>query len=716
MADYELKNRLEWDQDLQAQHKQPAGDGEWTVAQNSRSSPAPGRAPPTRQHHQNQASRTNGSQARRTARSERVTTRRWQATHSRNLIQKPTRRGPERLGSETGNTAEAEWRTGTVPAIDHVKIPNDLCLQDKHYEQIAREHDTFVFSNQKHEYGGSRTFGIWGDRKQAAKTREAIADWIDAVWGPSKTNRASTFAKVVSLTPKLREREEMRWIREVTKQLYRQHPPPDTVFQSVGNFHWPSDEYTPEEILGASYEALDPIRMECSCYVVYRGEHRTFRIMGLTKDVLKGMAMMRKCFYQIAARQVTGPRKYLLHWPKASKMPARVSMTAYEYPSASSPKALEAQAGKSPRGMDYEDDEDFDLQSIQNDINYAKAITSILNTLPKLHYYRGNLQMRLRLGMFLVDQFRSTEDGTYSLPEYEAMIRESQFIGHVTQEVGEKHVESLLLQKFQEAEDLIAPKDCMIHNLNDVQPVIGITFTFADTRGDLCLTQEWQLGYGSEDFDRCSEKWSRLDPETGTPRTLLDVSLTNLIDGQAWQIDILASDPVGPTSLPKSLSKFAASVKILPAAARSQAVDRPFVAYNPFTSLKSIQQRVSYRFVISGTDYNLELSRFQDKTFTSPASTTKPAEHTLYEARWAINVSGTCWESNFAENEVLQIGESTTWAHDALTWFPGDMGSESQSLDGGWQQLLEKLERIEDIVKNVKASLGGDSIIGMNAD
>ncbi|KAF2765060.1 hypothetical protein EJ03DRAFT_220848 [Teratosphaeria nubilosa] len=262
----------------------------------------------------------------------------------------------------------------------------------------------------------------------------------------------------------------------------------------------------------------------------------------------------------------------------------------------------------------------------------------------------------------------------------------------------------------------------MIHDLKDVQPIFGITFTFADTRGDLRLIQEWQIGYGSDDFDRCSEKWSRLDPETGTPRTLLDVSLTNLTDGQAWQIDISASDPVDATRLPKSLSKFAAAVKILPAVARSQAVDCPFVSYNPFTSLKSIQQRVSYRYVISGTDYNLELSRFQDKTFASSASTTKSVEPTLYEARWAINVFGTCWESNFAQNEVLKIGESTAWEHGGLTWFPRDVGSETGGLDvgedggGGWELLLGKLERIEDIVKDVKASLGENLIGGMNAD
>ena len=53
----------------------------------------------------------------------------------------------------------------------------------------------------------------------------------------------------------------------------------------------------------------------------------------------------------------------------------------------------------------------------------------------KLHYYRGNLEMRVRLGTFLASRYKTPPpDGLYELKDFESMIADPTFIGLVTQE------------------------------------------------------------------------------------------------------------------------------------------------------------------------------------------------------------------------------------------------------------------------------------------
>ena len=203
---------------------------------------------------------------------------------------------------------------------------------------------------------------------------------------------------------------------------------------AIGSFHWPIGEYRPEEVLGNSYEALDPIRMDLKCYLVFVKDKSMFQVMGQAKKVQQGLLRLRKTCFQIAARQISPVRLYLLHWSEATDLPSHVSLQPYRYPSLISEEpVVDIKQGNAPRGEGTADDmySRLETQTMESEETAGK---SLLQTLKKLHYYRGNIQMRIRLGTFLATQYKKPKDGNYELDEYESMIKESQFFGQVTQE------------------------------------------------------------------------------------------------------------------------------------------------------------------------------------------------------------------------------------------------------------------------------------------
>lgn len=251
---------------------------------------------------------------------------------------------PKLLDIETAdNLGEEAWRS-RQPPLDTMRIPEELAMQ-RYHETAARQHGAFVFWHDE-----NRAFGIWGEKAAVAATKKAILDWIEDAIPSQKAARAAKFAKIASLTDAQSNRAEKKWKREVTRQRYRQHPPPDMPFGAIGSFLWPVEEYRPEEVLGPSYEALDPIRMDCSCYVVFSRERKIFRIMGKYADVQQALVRIRQTCFQIAARQLSAVRTYLLRWT-GSKVCKNVIINAYSQTVSSAGNNPNDEICRSPRGI-----------------------------------------------------------------------------------------------------------------------------------------------------------------------------------------------------------------------------------------------------------------------------------------------------------------------------------------------------------------------------
>jgi len=415
MPDYEQTNAREWDLDYKDTLQQ-SSSAPWQVI-------TPGGKRPQPKPH--------------------TSPKRWQKSGHSPERALDIKRPPPKLIDVSDNEGEAQWRAHDHPK-DMVSIP-DAVKEDKHYETLAREHSTFIIPMRRDRSTGSTTYGIWGDAAATTATKRAIVAWIqDMIGGSSSrsprpgrpTTGAAAFAKVVSLTPKQREREERKWEREVTRQKYRQHPPPGDAFGAIGSFLWPVKEYRPEDILGASFEALDPVRMECSCYVVFEADRSVFRVMGKEADVKVGLMRIRRTCFQIAARQIMPVRLCLLRWDEGFGLPESVGLVPYLLPAVQSPQGDAVPPHRlMPLAVgSEEDDENVQNATEQTAESSERLRSTMVKTLRKLHYYKGCIKMRIRFGTFLVTHWKPPKNERYTMDEYSSLIAESAFTGRVTQE------------------------------------------------------------------------------------------------------------------------------------------------------------------------------------------------------------------------------------------------------------------------------------------
>jgi len=335
------------------------------------------------------------------------------------------------------NAAEAAWRSRQRP-VDTIIVPEELAWRDQQHEQIAQKHGTYVTAEGGSTGHGGIRFGIWGEASAVRETRQAIYDWIKRETPSKHVLGTNTFSKQRSLLPQQRQSVEKKWIQEVKRQRFRQSPPLGTPFGAIGTFHWPVKDYQPNEVLGHSYEALDIIRMGCSCYIIFSPEHSGFHVMGHTADVKTALVRLRKAYFQVAARQIASVRRYLLDFGNAEEeIRSHVALESYERIKRIDPSAATAQLppGKLPKSQGKVVSRSTEQQMSEASTRGLKiAGKTIMLMIKKLHYYRGHLKLRIRLGTFLATHYRISPHESYTLDDFNEMIKQSQFGGEVTPE------------------------------------------------------------------------------------------------------------------------------------------------------------------------------------------------------------------------------------------------------------------------------------------
>lgn len=326
------------------------------------------------------------------------------------------------------NDAETAWRQHERP-VDTIEVPADLIWEDNQVDVIAAQYKTFIFSQHRRGDGKVIKFDIWGAKTAARATKQAIFDWVQCEAPSKRAQGVAKFMKTASMLPKQRALEEKRWAREVTRHRYRQFPPYGSVFGAIGTLHWPLSVYRPEEALGNSFEALDPIRMDCESYIVFNKDSSTFQVMGDAEHVKQAVIRIRQVCFQVAARQAVSARRYLLHANQDDSLPSHVILVPYKRPTDIA-KTLPRREGRSPHGVSVAE------ASSGDEARKAVRITKkcLLATIAKLYYYRGHLELRVRLGTFLVTQYRAPTNGQYDTTEFQQMLGKSQFVGEVTVE------------------------------------------------------------------------------------------------------------------------------------------------------------------------------------------------------------------------------------------------------------------------------------------
>jgi hypothetical protein len=454
MDDYEKTNAREWDLNLQNTEKSKKHGGDSAKPQGPPRGVHPSRQDsvtpgPSRQQitHQHQNIDPHGSQHRHAA----LRGRRPAAqTHSAWMIAEGVKRQKQDnvrreqqpllvdVGDTAVNAAENAWRNHERPA-NSIAVPEELVWRDQKHEFFAKKFGTFVFGEDRNK-DGMIQLDIWGEPAAVSATHRAIYDWKAREMPSKRAQGTMPFSKQKSRLPQQRKGEEKKWRHELLRQRFRRAPPTGSIFGAIGYFHWPVKDFPPHELLGNSYEAFDSIRMECSSYVVFNQTVPGFEVMGDADAVEEALLRIRKAYFQITARPIAPMRRYFLHLSEMDDvLSTHVTLEQYERIrriASTNTTVPQDHPGCSPKGqaeIDLRPEEE--RQSHEMSTRDAKtAGKMIMLMISKLHYYRGHLKFRIRLGTFLATHYRATEDGRYTVDDFKEMLRQSQFVGEVTPE------------------------------------------------------------------------------------------------------------------------------------------------------------------------------------------------------------------------------------------------------------------------------------------
>lgn len=273
-------------------------------------------------------------------------------------------------------------------------------------------------------------------------------------------------------------------------------------------------------------------------------------------------------------------------------------------------------------------------------------------------------------------------------------------LANVYNRFSDRSTKLSLLETLQSAADFVSPVDATINDLKEVLPFYATEFIFQDRQDrDFRLTVEWKktsAGSAEDSLDVVSNKWTRVEKDADTATSILDISLTDLISGVAWQFDIKASPILDVNGLPPELERFEKKICHAPNILKSKTMKDLFVKYANTHGLKSIQKHTLFRYNINDSDFTLELVRFEDGLHP-PSLTPRGASKTTRtnEPRWGINVYRQEWDTMFVQNERLKIGLATDWKVDIATWFPPGFVDDRD----GWDHLMHKLGQIENFVE-----------------
>lgn len=419
MNNYEGENKDAWDADLDGDPELVrAGESTWTQVDHKklpllRKKQAAPVLPPSAQHHPRPPSPVR---------------RQWRGSRGQPLGESK-RPKARKFEADPDNAGKKAWRA-RQPYKDTVVVPLAIAgaIRDN-LADLALDQGCFLACVD------GVGLGLWGPSSGVSEAKRRILSAI----GNDRSQKNSSFRKLGSLTPKLRQRAETRFRNDVKRNCYRQIPLPEELFDAIGTFHWPHLEYRPEDVLGPSYEALDAVRMDCECYINYHSDIHSFLVLGGSKQVQAALLRIRRTCFQLTAQSINPVRLALTHW-RASIVPSLVSLEPYYGPNTIKASIEDVKdVDYSPRGevavTDASALEDATKRSI---LNVERARMTLENALKKIHFYIGTITLVIRLGTFVLRQWAPPEAGVYELEEYEDMTKESQFRGEVTEEYGRR--------------------------------------------------------------------------------------------------------------------------------------------------------------------------------------------------------------------------------------------------------------------------------------
>lgn len=339
----------------------------------------------------------------------------------------PKRRHVVTFARKKDNPARADFRAGrkynatfrlTKACID---IEPDANRMAKVLEEIGVRFGSFIRPPQS---STDRTLLIWGKPPQIAQTLRELNQWVAASAAPSKssllarmshvTKGGNEFAKVSLTTEEAAQILDRQLQEQAMKHKYQKIPDKSLNFKSVGYYLWPVNEIRPEDLLGPSFEAFDPLRMSFNTYILFDAKLEAFKVMADGAEMVeKAMLRIEGAFKEFVARSNAATTVYMVERPDEMSVRKDVQMVKKslspsehaQVPSLAGDRLEPSELVK--WSADTKPVEEEQIFSFHENIETG---------LSRLRFFRGRVHMRVLLGTFALTTYRRWPEGVTSIP------------------------------------------------------------------------------------------------------------------------------------------------------------------------------------------------------------------------------------------------------------------------------------------------------------
>ena len=259
---------------------------------------------------------------------------------------------------------------------------------------------------------------LWGNARQVQDTIDELQRWLDRRLQndlPRKSTAKDKFVRELSSLgdPYLRLINKMQ--KEAKLFEFQQVPAQGRFFPYTGTFLWETDEVRPEDILGPSLEAFDPMRLHYQCHIVFDHKLSSFRIFSDKEDAIKRvMNRLVGTMREYVAKNVRPDRVILVEPPSLPAIRKDIKVV----PVSSNNYAGEKSMRPEFTGSTLDPDGCRHWLQTSNELtlrNNRRMEQSLWKCISRLPHYRGLVQIRIHFGTFALKVYRQRE-GTDSTP------------------------------------------------------------------------------------------------------------------------------------------------------------------------------------------------------------------------------------------------------------------------------------------------------------
>ena len=260
---------------------------------------------------------------------------------------------------------------------------------------------------------------LWGDLRQIQDTKAELQRWLNIRLGtnvPRSSMAKNNFARELSSIGDQYHRLMKKMQKEAKILDFQQAPAAGRVFPYTGTFLWPVDEVRPEDILGPSLEAFDPIRFQYQCHIIFDNKFEAFRIFSEREEnIKKTMNRMVGTMREYVAKNVRPGMIILIEPPTPSAV--RKSVKVLPLSSNGSKTGQLMVPSLTGNTLDPQARHEWLDKSkqlvIRNDGRIELSLRKCITNLP---HYRGLVRIRVQFGTFALKTFRWSPPGADSIP------------------------------------------------------------------------------------------------------------------------------------------------------------------------------------------------------------------------------------------------------------------------------------------------------------